>query len=104
LTANNTALLIDALAKHKLLPPADAANLVADYRFLAQLENRLRIETDSAMWALPPTLDKLTPLARRMGFSGPDGARVMLDELNYCRKRIRAIFTRCFQAEQGPPD
>ena len=35
------------------MPPREAANLESDYRFLLRLEDRLRIETDQAAWALP---------------------------------------------------
>ena len=41
-----------------------------DYQFLARLENRLRIESDQPAWALPTARDALTPIARRMGYSG----------------------------------
>jgi len=104
LTARSTIALIRALAEHGLLPSDDAVNLAADYRFLAHLENRLRIETDSPAWALTTDVTELTPLARRMGFSGDDGARTMLDELTVRRARIRTIFTRCFAVEQCASD
>ena len=48
---------------------AEAADLEADYRFLSRLEDRLRIESDQAAWALPTAREQLTPIARRMGYT-----------------------------------
>ena len=42
-----------------------------------------------------------SPLARRMGFEGADGAARMLAELSERRDRVRAIFDRYFAAAQG---
>jgi glutamate-ammonia-ligase adenylyltransferase len=92
--------LIRALAARGLMSAEDAAHLEADYHFLAQLENRLRIETDQAAWALPTAPAELTPLARRMGYEGEGGAQRMFDELVVHRQRIRTIFERYFAAEQ----
>jgi len=72
-------------------------NLESDYRFLSRLENRLRIGTDQAAWALPTDPDALTPLARRMGYT--DAAERLLDELDFRRTRLRTIFDACFARE-----
>jgi [glutamine synthetase] adenylyltransferase / [glutamine synthetase]-adenylyl-L-tyrosine phosphorylase len=95
-----TVALIRALAGRALLTPTEAGHLEVDYRFLQTLENHLRIETDQAAWALPTDAEKLTPLARRTGFDGPNGAVQLLAELEHRRSRIRAIFEACFTREQ----
>jgi glutamate-ammonia-ligase adenylyltransferase len=91
--------LIRAIEQTAVIEPADAAALAADYRFLAQLENRLRIETDEAAWAVPTDPARLAPLARRMGFEGADAAGRLLEELELRRGRVRRLFERVFAAE-----
>ena len=100
LRSRSTVALIRALAGRALLAPAQAGHLEVDYRFLLLLENRLRIETDQAAWALPTAAEKLSPIARRMGFDGPNAAAQLLAELEHRRIRIRAIFDACFAHEQ----
>ena len=89
--------LIRAFGECTRVPSADVTNLESDYRFLSRLENRLRIETDQAAWALPTDPDALTPLARRMGYT--DAAEHLLDELDFRRTRLRTIFDACFARE-----
>jgi glutamine synthetase adenylyltransferase len=81
------------------MQPIEVTNLESDYRFLSRLENRLRIETDQAAWALPTDPDALTPLARRMGYEGLNAAQRLLDELDFRRTRLRTIFDACFARE-----
>ena len=100
LRMRGTVALVRALAGCALIAPAQAGHLEVDYRFLCLLENRLRIETDQAAWALPTAAEKLTPIARRMGFDGPNAAVQLLAELEHRRSRIRAIFDACFTREQ----
>ncbi|MGA2412286.1 MAG: bifunctional [glutamate--ammonia ligase]-adenylyl-L-tyrosine phosphorylase/[glutamate--ammonia-ligase] adenylyltransferase, partial [Candidatus Binataceae bacterium] len=100
LRVRGTVALIRTLAGCGLIAPAEAGHLEADYRFLQVLENRLRIETDQAAWALPTAAEKLTPLARRIGFGGPNAAAQLLAELERRRARIRAIFSDRFAREQ----
>ncbi len=101
LRVRDTMGLLEALDGLHLRAPADAAVLEDDYRFLARLENRLRIESDRPAWAVPTSVAALRPLARRMGFEGANGAARMLAELAKRRDRIRAIFERYFAAEQA---
>lgn len=101
LRRRGTIALIRALAAARLIPFGEAAALEDDYRFLSRLENRLRIETDQAAWALPTRLDELAPLARRMGYEGADAASRLLDELERRRTRVRAAFEACFAHERA---
>ncbi len=100
LRQRGTAGLLHAAAQHRLIAAADGDRLQDHYRFLSQLENRLRIENDQAAWALPAAPAELTPLARRMGFLGEHGARRMLAELEARRREVRAIFLRYFESEE----
>jgi len=95
-----TAGLLQALARCELISSADYERLQQGCKFLLRLENRLRIETDQAAWALSTDPADLTPLARRMGFEGADAAARLLDELARRRGEIRDCFTRIFNAEQ----
>ncbi len=101
LTSRATVALVRAIGQCGLLEHGAAAQLEADYRFLSRLENRLRIETDQAAWALSTAPDSLGPLARRMGYRDADGAARLLAEVEACRTRIRATFDECFRAEMS---
>jgi glutamate-ammonia-ligase adenylyltransferase len=87
-----------------IIAGADCERLGDHYRFLSMLENRLRIDTDQAAWALPTDPAILTPIARRMGFVGADGARRLLAEVQRRRAEARAIFEQIFAAEQSGAD
>jgi glutamate-ammonia-ligase adenylyltransferase len=100
----NTTELIRALAETALIERQEAASLEADYHFLLRLENRLRIETDQAAWALPISDVHLTPVARRMGLNGSNSAARLLYEVEERRSRIRLLFDRLFAREQGKHD
>jgi glutamate-ammonia-ligase adenylyltransferase len=93
--------LIRALGAEALLFHDQADALESDYRFLARLENRLRIESDQAAWALPTAREQLIPIARRMGYEGPAAAERLLAELERRRARVRAIFEACFARASG---
>jgi glutamate-ammonia-ligase adenylyltransferase len=99
LTSRATVALVRGIGQCGLLERGAAAQLEADYRFLSRLENRLRIETDQAAWALSTAPDSLGPLARRMGYRDADGAARLLAEVEACRTRIRATFDECFRTE-----
>jgi [glutamine synthetase] adenylyltransferase / [glutamine synthetase]-adenylyl-L-tyrosine phosphorylase len=100
LRRRGTVELIRALAQTELIVKSEAANLEADYRFLSRLENRLRIETDQAAWALPTDSEHLTPIARRMGLEGVNAAARLLYEVEERRTRMRALFDTLFEREQ----
>jgi glutamate-ammonia-ligase adenylyltransferase len=100
LRQRGTVALIRALAESNLMDARTAADLESDYRFLLRLEDRLRIESDQAAWALPTAHRDLMPLARRMGYAGADASQRLLDELDLRRTRIRAAFDSCFTRER----
>jgi [glutamine synthetase] adenylyltransferase / [glutamine synthetase]-adenylyl-L-tyrosine phosphorylase len=100
LRRRNTTELIRGLAETGLLTTSEAATLESDYRFMLQLENRLRIETDQPAWALPIDHERLTPVARRMGLEGENCAARLLYEVEERRSRIRALFELLFARGQ----
>ncbi|MGH7949368.1 MAG: bifunctional [glutamate--ammonia ligase]-adenylyl-L-tyrosine phosphorylase/[glutamate--ammonia-ligase] adenylyltransferase, partial [Candidatus Binataceae bacterium] len=91
--------LIRASGETGLLERDAAETLASDHNFLVRLENRLRIESDQPAWAVPTDPASLTPLARRMGFTGAGGASELLRELDMRRARTRALFDRVFARE-----
>jgi glutamate-ammonia-ligase adenylyltransferase len=93
--------LIRALAQNGLLAVPEANALEEAYRFLAHLENRLRIETDQAATAIPTAPERLTPIARRMGYGGADAAGELLRQVAVRRDRIRTLFADRFAREAG---
>jgi glutamate-ammonia-ligase adenylyltransferase len=101
LTSRATVALIRGIGQCGLLEHSAPAQLEADYRFLSHLENRLRIETDQAAWALSTAPESLGPLARRMGYREADGAARLLAEVQACRTRIRATYSECFSLEMS---
>lgn len=101
LRQRDTARLLSALAACKLMPAEDGERLQDHYRFLLQLENRLRIESDQPAWALSTRPADLTALARRMGYDDEQGARRLLEELQRRRGEVREIFLRAFDAERA---
>ena len=100
LQARATITLIRALGEGTLLAAQDAAQLEANYRFLARFENRLRIESDQAAAALPTGTERLAPIARRMGYGGVDAAARLLQEVERRRVAVRGIFAACFARER----
>ena len=95
-----TGALIRAIAEAGLMNARAAEELESDYCFMLRLEDRLRIETDQAAWALPTSHSDLMALARRMGYAGADAAERLLDELKRRRTRVRATFDECFARER----
>ncbi len=100
LRQRGTVVLLQSLARCGLIEGSDANELEMGYAFLSRLENRLRIESDQPAWALSTAPAELGRVARRMGYDGADGPSRLLAELSERRDRIRAIFDRCFAAEQ----
>ncbi len=93
--------LLSGLISTGLIARADGENLLSDHEFLIRLENHLRMETDQASWAVSTDPERLTSLARRMGFTTAAAGKDLLDELTRRRQRVREIFTRYFAAEQA---
>ncbi len=106
LHVRGTLAMIRALGASALIATADAARLEDHYRYFSRLENRLRIEGDQAVAALPTTPERLGPIARRMGNAGPDAAAALLREVTERRAQVRKLYsdyvaTERLQVNQG---
>jgi len=85
-----------ALRKERLLLPEDHAALRAAYIFLRRLESRMRIVANQSTSFLSRDPDKLTILAKRLGYGeeiGPAGKQ-LLAEYERTRTEVRALFER----------
>ncbi len=91
---------IERLAEVKLLPEADAARLLASYRFLRRIENRLQMEEEHQVHRLPQRPEALRRLARAVGFTGPDATDRFVADLESRREDVRT-FAAWVRAEGG---
>jgi glutamate-ammonia-ligase adenylyltransferase len=89
-----------ALESSGLVPAEDARALAAGYAFLRTLENRLRIENDQPVEAMDADVEALLPLARRLGYEGPDDQVVtaLRADHNLHSQAIRSAYDRLFAA------
>jgi len=85
---------LSALEQAGILPAADREVLAAAHRFYRRLENRLRIVNDQAAHQLPEAGPGLKRLARRLGYSGDDPGRALLDDYQRLREAVREVFER----------
>jgi glutamate-ammonia-ligase adenylyltransferase len=92
--------LLNELEWLGLIPASQVRDLRDGYEFISRLENRLRIESDQAAWALPTDSDALRPLARKMGYGEDQGPEHLLADLRTRREAIRSAFENCFA--RGP--
>ena len=99
----NTLAALDALTACQVISHEESRVLEQGYRFLRKLENRLRIERDQPVEALGSDAEQLTPLARRMGYEGPEAGSHVLAEYHKQRETIRSCYSRLFEREQGDP-
>jgi glutamate-ammonia-ligase adenylyltransferase len=93
-----TADALAALQQSGLVSAADANILAEGYAFLRTLENRLRIENDQPVEAMDADIASLLPLARRLGYEGPDEAAVAALRADHARhsQAIRSAYDRLF--------
>ncbi len=85
-----------ALQNERLLPGSDVELLIAGYKFLRRLENKLRLVHDQSVNDLDAEPAALAKLARHLGY--PDKPRrpeeAFLDEYNQVTEGIREVFDR----------
>jgi glutamate-ammonia-ligase adenylyltransferase len=94
----STADAIESLRREGLLPDQDARALAHAYRFLRVLEARMRLERDRAVEQLGTDRVVLTPLARRLGFSGDQPGAELLSMYDRTRDEVRALYERYFRS------
>jgi glutamate-ammonia-ligase adenylyltransferase len=84
---------LQVLADVGVLHEVDARELLAAYRFLRRVENRLQMVAERQTQRLPKDPAALERLVRNLGFDSVDSIR---SELQRHRERARAMFTRIF--------
>jgi len=91
----NTLLSLEALCKEGLLKKDKYSVLKKSYIFLRTLESRLRIVHNMPSPLLPKSPEKLTSLAKRMGYKDTkrvSGSKRLLKEFESMREKVRGIF------------
>lgn len=83
-----------ALGDLGILPKTHSHELEGHYRFLRIVEHRLQMWEDRQVHEVPVAADEKLSLARRCGFSGPDGLTAFTARLAGIRARVRAIADR----------
>ncbi len=96
----NTVEALRTLWDHGLITADAYETLDTGYRFLTNLEDRLRIMEHKSIDRLPLEGDKLKSLARRLGYK--EGREVMLVE-DYQRitRAIRRVYDSCFATQSS---
>lgn len=97
LLRQNTLEALEALYSHSLIDMDTFATLDKGYRFLINLEDRLRLMEHRIVDRIPLTGQKLKSLARRLGYSDQGGRQLLEDYLTKTRS-IREIYSSFFQA------
>lgn len=89
-----TAKALLRLFREQLLAQDDYEFLKEAYRFLRLLELRQRIVNDRPEGDLVQGSPELTTLAKRLGYSGPDGAEKLLEDYKRYAGKIRKIYIK----------
>jgi len=93
---------LTSLAEVGALPAEECASLLAAYRFLRRVENRLQMEGEGQVYHLPDSAEGMTRLARAMSAEGDDDPDASFaTRLAKHRERVEKIFTRLFQQGAG---
>lgn len=72
------------------------------YRFLRQVENRLRLLAGYSKSHLPADSQSLQKLARLLGYLGPNAGREFMQDYRQCTDEIRAIYGQLMRATPTP--
>jgi glutamate-ammonia-ligase adenylyltransferase len=96
LRCRNTVESLERLRNENLLSEKDCENLIAGYKFLRRLENKLRLVHDQSINQLTSEPLYVAKLARHLGYSDSTGRPEQLFKDEYARttQTIRDIFER----------
>ncbi len=83
---------LTSLAECGVLKREQAEGLLASYRFLRRVENRLQMREERQTHRVPGQEEARERLARSLGFAGPDAVATFDGELEGRRERVREIF------------
>ncbi len=100
LRVGNTLRALEAAARAGLLAEQDAEHLGDSYRFLRNVQNRLRVLSDRDTSSLPKDPSRLDRLARRLGYEAGDGLNAggrFLADYHRHTERVRAIYEAIFR-------
>ena len=99
LRVGNTLKALEAAGNEGLLAEMDVAQLDGSYRFLRNVQNRLRVLADLETSSLPKDAGRLDRLARRLGYEPDDGTspgdRFLTDYRRHT-ERVRRIYKKVF--------
>jgi len=98
---NNTLAGLAALRAACIIDEESFQLLDAGYRFLSNLEDRLRIMAYRSVNRMPLSGDKLRGLAVRLGY-GPEGEDLLLNDYFRITGSIRNIYTSFFEGRKNP--
>lgn len=99
----STVVALKEISTLKLLPEGNAETLLAGYKFLRKLENRLRIIHDYSVNDLSGSKGYLNKLARRLGYDAKmrNPGVAMICDYEEATGKIRDVFDRLFQVESS---
>ncbi|MCG8588549.1 MAG: hypothetical protein MJE66_04595 [Proteobacteria bacterium] len=87
---------LEELGQVGLLPRERVESLLADYRWMRRVENRLQMEAERQTHRVPEEPERVRRLARTLGDAG-DGAEARFrSALAACRERVRAALAESF--------
>ena len=81
-----------------LVSDGDYQSLADAYRFLRTVEHRIQVVQERQTHNLPVKEDEFLALARRCGYTSPDGAERFRQELERQRSTVSAIYSTLFLA------
>ncbi len=95
----STQAAIASLAAHDAMGTIDPEALLAAYRFLRRLENRLQMEGERQVHVLPADGAARTRAVRAMGYVGEGGTAAFERHLEGHRSVVRGAFDRLFSED-----
>ncbi len=93
---------LKALEEHKIIDSGDYRLLSEGYRFLRQLDHRLRLERQRSIDILERDPEKLQGMAHSLGYkrrAAQSAGDLLLRDYERRRERIRACYARFFKTE-----
>jgi glutamate-ammonia-ligase adenylyltransferase len=102
LRTTSTVIALKEISTLGLLPDGSAQTLLAGYKFLRKLENRLRIIHDYSANGLSGTKAYMNKLARRMGYDPKlkNPGAVLISDYEETTGKIRDVFDKLFVVEE----
>ena len=92
LRTRSTREALDQLARLGLVPREQAEALKRDYLYLRRVENRLQMEAERQVHALPRDAAGRERLARALGYEGASGVAEFETAIDACRERVHASY------------